>query len=201
MIWNRYRYQIFLDDLPNATMEKNAESGEYEANYKEGIFVGAHNSHNEYVIYNHLDITVKTHHVSGGDEVRIVGLEVTPRSIKAGSSLDAGRIESQPQEILKFSNGDLADITSGITFSYSIKTINDETTTWASRMDHYYAIGKYDVHMKQIFISLGIMLAASFTAFGYVKVSLTRDFALLHGGMTSRTQRRATRLRQHGAAS
>ena len=47
-------------------------------------------------------------------------------------------------------------------------------------MDHYYAIGKYDVHMKQILISLGIMLASTVLALGYVKVSVKRDFAILH---------------------
>lgn len=76
MIVERYRYQLFIDDLPNATMQKN-EEGELEANFKEGLFVGRKNeSDNSYVIYNHLDITVKTHHVSNGDELRIVGFEV-----------------------------------------------------------------------------------------------------------------------------
>ena len=46
-------------------------------------------------------------------------------------------------------------------------------------------------------ISLGIMLIASCVAFGYVKTSVTRDFALLHGGLTEKTQRRTNRLRQH----
>ena len=61
-------------------------------------------------------------------------------------------------------------------------------------MDHYYAIGKYDVHMKQIAISLGIMLVTTIIAAGYVKVSVTRDFALLLGGVSSRTQRRNNQL-------
>ena len=69
--------------------------------------------------------------------------------------------------------------------------MNDDTTTWANRMDHYYQIGKYDVHMKQILISLGIMLTSSFLAFGYVHKSITRDFALLHGGMTGSQRRSA----------
>jgi hypothetical protein len=41
------------------------------------------------------------------------------------------------------------------------------------------------------------MAITSTLAIGYVKVSVTRDFALLQGGITSRTQRRATRLRDH----
>ena len=53
------------------------------ANYKEGIYVGKFNSDDggTAIIYNHLELVIKTHHVSGGDEVRIVGFEVTPYSI------------------------------------------------------------------------------------------------------------------------
>ena len=75
MIAERYRYQLFIDDLPNATIEKN-EEGIPEPSYKEGILVGNKYEDNSYIIYNHLDITVKTHEVTAGDEVRIVGFEV-----------------------------------------------------------------------------------------------------------------------------
>ena len=36
----------------------------------------------------------------------------------------------------------------GIIFSYSMKTVLNDETEWSHRMDHYFAIGKYDVHMK-----------------------------------------------------
>ena len=36
--------------------------------------------------------------------------------------------------------------------------------------------------MKQIFISLGVMLTVACLAANYVRVSITRDFALLAGG-------------------
>ena len=75
MIAERYRYQLFIDDLPNATMEKN-EDGELEASYKEGLYIGKKYEDGSYIIYNHLDITVKTHEVASGDELRIVGFEV-----------------------------------------------------------------------------------------------------------------------------
>ena len=83
MIRNMYRYQLFIDDLPNATMDRGY------ANYKEGIYVGKYNTDGSTILYNHLELVIKTHHVSGGDEVRIVGFEVTPYSIEHGSSLDS----------------------------------------------------------------------------------------------------------------
>jgi len=197
MIWKRFRYQLFVDDLPNATMERNEKTGELEANYKQGNLLGEHTRDSagaNYLLYNHLSITVKTHHVAAGDELRIVGFEVEPKSIKLGGSLVVDSLDQQEPQWLK-RHGKTVDLEDGILFSYSIRTVNDETTTWASRMDHYYSFGREDVHMRQILISLGIMLATTFLAFGYVKVSVTRDFALLHGGMTSSRQRRSVILR------
>ena len=68
-------------------MEKNGE-GELEANFKEGLYIGENKADGSYTIFNHLDITVKTHHVSNGDELRIVGFEIEPKSIKSFSPLD-----------------------------------------------------------------------------------------------------------------
>ena len=146
MIAERYRYQLFIDDLPNATMEKN-EEGKLEPSYKEGLYVGKKYEDNSYIIYNHLDIVVRTHEVSAGDEVRIVGFAVTPRSIKSGSA-GTGNHGSAPEQYIKLANGEYDDMDDGLIFSYTISTVNDETTDWSHRMDHYYIIGKYDVHMK-----------------------------------------------------
>ena len=41
MIWNVYRYQLFIDDLPSATMLPNAE-GVLEPDFREGIYIGKH---------------------------------------------------------------------------------------------------------------------------------------------------------------
>ena len=146
MIAERYRYQLFIDDLPNATFEKN-EEGNLEPSYKEGLYVGKKYEDNSYIIYNHLDIVVKTHEVSAGDEVRIVGFAATPRSIKSGSA-GTGNHGSAPEQYIKLANGQYDDMDDGLIFSYSISTVNDEATDWSHRMDHYYIIGKYDVHMK-----------------------------------------------------
>lgn len=88
MIKRRYRYQLFIDGLPNATLEKNGQ-GVLEPNFKEGIYVGNITKEGEVILYNHLDITIKTHHVTGGNEVRIVGFEVEPRSVDRFHSIEA----------------------------------------------------------------------------------------------------------------
>ena len=96
---------MFIDDLPSATMIKN-EDGELEADYKEGLYIGRSNDDGSYVIYNHLDMVVKTHKVSNGDELRVVGFEIHQRSVRYGSSLTESDIKYAPEQKLKESNGD-----------------------------------------------------------------------------------------------
>lgn len=76
MIRSRYRYQLFIDGLPNSTLLRDPQTDEHIENFKEGIFVGNHNPDGSIYIHNHLEFIVKVHHVHGGDEVRIVGFEV-----------------------------------------------------------------------------------------------------------------------------
>lgn len=146
MVVDLYRYQLFIDGLPSAAMTKNKSTGKLEANYKEGIYMGDFDLEGKVWIYNHLSITVKTHKVTQGDELRIVGFEVEPKSIRSEDIGIENLDDARPQYI-RTNWSEYPVIKDGILFSYSIKTVMDETTTWQSRMDHYYAIGKHDVHL------------------------------------------------------
>ena len=149
MIRERYRYQLFIDGLPNALLMPKESGDGTEVNFREGILVGTHTPEDvlTMTINNHLHFTVKVHHVPGGDEVRIVGFEVEPMSIAKGSPLDLETLRDQPKQYLR-KDGVPTDVSEGVVFSYSWTTINDESTTWAHRFDQYYEIGKYDVHVK-----------------------------------------------------
>ena len=81
------------------------------------------------MIYNHLYITVRTHWEAGSDNQRIVGFEVEPRSIANGKSTTYDPEDKQEKQYLKANET--------IIFSYSVETVNDGTTLWANRMDHY----------------------------------------------------------------
>ena len=62
---------MFLDGIPSATVKKGA-SGDNEVSYFEGIPIGMKYDADSIIIANHLDITVKTHKVSGaGAQVSI----------------------------------------------------------------------------------------------------------------------------------
>ena len=84
MIQNDYRYRLYLDDLPSATMERNDETGEFEPDYDDGVPIGIFDEDSgRILIYNHLVMTVLTHHEGGrnDDFQRIVGFDIEPQSI------------------------------------------------------------------------------------------------------------------------
>ena len=80
MIENEYRYRLYIDDLPSATMEREEETGEFYPDYDDGIPVGVYiEESGKIMIYNHLVMTVLTHHEYGSDSrERIVGFEIEP---------------------------------------------------------------------------------------------------------------------------
>jgi len=100
-------------------MKKNNE-GEMEPEYKEGLFIGDNLSDGSYIIYNHLAITVKTHNVSNGDEIRIVGFEIEQKSIKTQEGTGYDDSEFAPKQYIKLANGEYDPLENGLTFSYSI---------------------------------------------------------------------------------
>lgn len=62
-----YRYTLYLDDLPSATIMRDAHDRELPPNYYAGIPIGYFETdkttgEKRYALYNHLDITVIIHH-------------------------------------------------------------------------------------------------------------------------------------------
>ena len=81
------RYQLYLDGLPAATIIRDPESGAVHTSYGDGIPVGkvvfdAISQQGRHILYNHLNILVKTQPVPESNELRIVGFEVEPRSYR-----------------------------------------------------------------------------------------------------------------------
>lgn len=64
-IQHDYRYTLYLDDLPSATILRDNNNKELPVDYLEGIPIGRYEQENGYpqiVVYNHLDIKVIIHH-------------------------------------------------------------------------------------------------------------------------------------------
>lgn len=109
-----------------------------KADYQHGIPIGEYNREkSEIIIYNHLVMTVKTHWEAGSDNQRIVGFEIEPKSVDYRETLQYDPLDRQTKQILKAGKQ--------FKFTYEIKTVNDETTFWAHRMDHYFKIGNHQI--------------------------------------------------------
>jgi len=84
-----------VDDLPSAVLIRHPDTGELVPDYDKGIPVGFWDpEQKQVVIFNHLDIHVKTHRAQGSkDEFRIVGFEVYPKSVRKGSPLSRSTLD------------------------------------------------------------------------------------------------------------
>ena len=73
-----YRYKLYLDDLPSATMIRDQKNRTLVPDYMQGIPVGEYDRVTKKLkIYNHLQITVKVHKANTvAKDKRIVGFEV-----------------------------------------------------------------------------------------------------------------------------
>jgi hypothetical protein len=97
-----YRYKLYADDLPCAVYLRHPDTGELVADYDKGIPVGYWDKDTkEAILYNHLDIRVRTHIPDGTkDEYRIVGFEVYPKSIKYGGRYYKDTLDEQPNQVI-----------------------------------------------------------------------------------------------------
>ena len=161
--------------------------------YDKGIPVGHYNKDTKDVkIYNHLDIRIKTHLVQGTtDEFRVVGFEVHPKSIRKGSQLGRDTLDEQPDQLLYTSDGP-----QDILFTYTLRHINDDETTWATRMDHFYQMGDSDVLMKELIFNAILIAGFGTAAAIYLKRSINRDFAILQASSTKKLSKREKTLQK-----
>lgn len=119
------------------------------------------------IIFNHLNITVYTHTTTEGHE-RIVGFEVEPMSIGEGNN----RMLYDPDK----SDG-LQYLKPGedLRFSYRIRTVNDERTTWAMRLDHYVKQDSNKVHWMSIGLSTMIIAFAGCVVYTNLQSQVSND--------------------------
>ena len=91
MIQHNYKYKLYLDGLPSATILRDKKNKELPVDYTSGIPIGEYHGLGQIMIYNHLDIVVKVHTTLEGHH-RIVGFEVEPYSMGEGPN----RISNNP---------------------------------------------------------------------------------------------------------
>ena len=132
-----YRYRLYLDELPSATMWHNHVDGHMLKKETLGTPVGRYMPSNgvnqRYELNNVWVLHVRTRPMEDTNARQIVGFDVEPRSyknlqdfsleFKQHEPLYLDELLDQPKELQK------------IEFSYSIVSYEDTTTEWHTRFE------------------------------------------------------------------
>ena len=167
MMQHDYGYQLYLDNLPSATILRDQNKKELPVDYFKSVPIGVY-EYGRKMIYNHLDITVIVHDTLEHHH-RVVGFEVEPFSMmeEDNRSENNPSISKGPMYLLEGQE---------VTYSYRIITRNDPSTTWAMRMDHYLKFGDNNIHMANILYGVGLIIGLGFVLYFLLVRSIGKDF-------------------------
>lgn len=144
----------------------------------------SYNKPNTYYIFNHVDLVITYHSGKGeewgstfqGNGGRIVSVKVTPRSIKHTDSKDIDCSFKDPMAIpeKRLAQGDTVEIT----YSYSVKFVENNTVKWSSRWDYILeSMPHTNIHWFSILNSLMIVLFLSGMVAMIILRTLHKDIA------------------------
>eukprot|EP00928_Gymnodinium_smaydae_P048554 TRINITY_DN32475_c0_g1_i1.p1 TRINITY_DN32475_c0_g1~~TRINITY_DN32475_c0_g1_i1.p1 ORF type:complete len:629 (+),score=121.23 TRINITY_DN32475_c0_g1_i1:125-2011(+) len=171
MIDDEYLVNWLVDNLPAATRYIRRGNAKGESTYMNGFPVGLERS-GRYYIHNHVSISLKYHSSPGEYEgYRIVGFEVSPRSITQASR---GQ-ETLCEDRVAYPVFDM-DMHESIIYTYDVQWAWSDVR-WASRWDNYLKMSGGQIHWFSIMNSLMIMLFLSGMVAMILLRTLHRDIA------------------------
>jgi len=163
--------------------------------YDEGIPLGKlmKDEHGKYkhALYNHWLITVKTQPVENSLHMRIVGFEVEPRSYRPEDPVTLTWNKHTPLYLEDLKKGDKQTFS----FTYSIQSVVDNETMWASRMEHYLKFGNENIHLAAILLSLAIIITLTCIISKVMQRSLNKDVVTSIKSAIGAKERRQERAR------
>lgn len=143
-----------------------------------------YNRPNTYYIFNHVDLVITYHSGKGeewggsfqGNGGRIVSVKVTPRSIKHSNSDNIDCSFKEPMAIpdKRLQGNERIEIT----YSYSVKFVENNTVKWSSRWDYILeSMPHTNIHWFSILNSLMIVLFLSGMVAMIILRTLHKDIA------------------------
>ncbi|KAJ2003307.1 hypothetical protein GGI04_003018, partial [Coemansia thaxteri] len=162
-----YLVEWIVDKLPGATVflkhgatDAHAKIKEYEPGFRMGTY---NRGTGRAYLNNHVSMNVL--YEKRGEGRRVVGFEVYPKSIQNGSGNcpDLNATHTQPLRV-----GERKEAV--VTFSYSVRWVEDTSIKWNHRWDRYLTSTDQQVHWYAIFNSVVIILMLS----GVVAIILMR---------------------------
>lgn len=158
-----YHVHLLVDNLPCVTRYEIRETGEelHEHGYRLGWEEQGH-----YFVNNHLDILLK-YHQPAANIFRVVGFEVSPRSISRKHYTFPGA-----QDCTINKNVEQQEVTKGmneIVWSYSVRWESSDIP-WASRWDTYLRMKDVQIHWFSILNSIVVIICLS----GFLSIIIVR---------------------------
>lgn len=141
-IERNYNLNWIVDGLPAAQLNQDPQTGELFS--MPGFPLGRINEHGQYELNNHYDIIIDYHRAGiRGDQYRVVGVLVQPRSLKDSKNLGDGKGEcpGEGAEVLALNE----DGETLVTWTYSVYWI-ESSTAWATRWDKYLHVFDPKIH-------------------------------------------------------
>ncbi|KAL2913917.1 Transmembrane 9 superfamily member 2 [Polyrhizophydium stewartii] len=165
-ILDKYMLNWFVDGLPAAT--KIREETEFYSII--GFPLGQITSEGKPVFNNHFDIFV-SYHTENNEKFRVVGVQVSPRSIQSGSNGNDCQQSGAPH-LLVLSE----DSENHVAFSYSVNWVKS-STPWGTRWDHYLFTTDTKIHWFSVVNSATVVFLLSGMVFMILLRALRRDIA------------------------
>ncbi|KAJ2780404.1 hypothetical protein H4R18_003485 [Coemansia javaensis] len=162
-----YRVEWLVDGLPSATVYRRAGGKSYEPGFRIGDYDQAAD---RAFLNNHVDLHVLYERRGAGR--RIVGFEAYPRSLAGGAAACA-----EPERAARLAVG-AGRGAQAVTYTYSVRWIEDGGVTWARRWERYLPAGNAPVHWYAIFNAAVIIVLLSAVVAVILMRMLSRDLAL-----------------------
>ncbi|KAJ2724579.1 hypothetical protein GGI07_001832 [Coemansia sp. Benny D115] len=170
LVQQEYLVEWIADKLPGATVfgRRDKVGGATNKEYQTGFALGTFDQGEAY-LNNHVDMNILYESVDNAGR-RIVGFEVYPRSIKS-NNLGCDSIEKLQ----------LDDGLRKVTYTYSVKWIEDNTVSWSHRWDRYLVAQQAQVHWYAIFNSAVITVLLTCVVAAILMRMLNRDITASTG--------------------
>lgn len=156
-----YSYNWLVDGLPVARIIEDLRT--HSQFYGTGFDIGAIDTDNKAVLFNHFDLIIKYHEKGDGKNYRVVGITATPLSLDRSALPEDSASETLCSTDLKPVHLD-KEADTPVLFTYSVK-FEKSDIAWATRWDQYLHV--YDpkiqwfslINFSLIVLILGIVIA------------------------------------------
>ncbi|KAJ3142650.1 hypothetical protein HK100_011940 [Physocladia obscura] len=148
-----YSMSWYVDNLPAAQVLPDDDGNSYyKIGFDLGALVGETEQNRVAYFYNHYDITIEYHANKDNNKFRVVGVIVTPRSVKVVDKTNHCNYVGLPPSLLLSEKQETE-----VSFYYNVAWKKSDTV-WGTRWDKYLHVTDAQIHWFSIVNSIVIVL-------------------------------------------